>query len=81
MGIILSLLRHFPGISSFRPDEEQALLEKSRQTYDANAAHASELRGQKMHIDMTRSFKSWPYGIRHPEYKRLCREVDRVLEM
>lgn len=51
------------------------------QPQDPNAALASELRGKTIHVDMTKSFQHWPSGVRHPEYKRLRHECDRVLEM
>lgn len=81
MGTILSILRRCVGISNVRSGEKEVLLEKSLQTRDPNAELASELRGQKVHIDMTRSFENWPHGARHAEYKRLGQEVNRVLEM
>lgn len=82
MGVIFSVF--YQCTSKFSPlehDEEQALLEKSPQVYDPNAALARELRGQRMHVDMTKSFSDWPSGARHTEYHRLLREADRVLEL
>lgn len=81
MGVILSVFHQCTGTFSPLHDEEQALLEKCPQVYDPNAALARELKGQMMHVDMTKSFSHWPSGARHPEYHRLLREADRVLEL
>lgn len=76
MGSIVSLLSEYvvssPGTSANV---------KPAQTHDAHAALARELRGRTMRVDMTTSFQYWPSGMRHPEYQRLRRECDRVLEM
>lgn len=80
MGVILTVLHQCTGTLVPLRGEEKALLEKSSQFHDPNAALARELRGQRMHVDMTKSFSHWPSGARHPEYHRLAREVDRVLE-
>lgn len=55
-------------------------VEDSYQAPDQNAALAQELRGKKIHVDMTKSFDRWPAGARHPEYQRLSRETDSMLE-
>lgn len=47
---------------------------------DSNAALARELRGERIHVDMTKSFERWPSRARHCELERLRHETDRVLE-
>lgn len=76
MGIVLSLFRLLstPSISL---DEKTPLLCNS---IDHNAALAMELKGEEIHVDMTKSFEHWPSGARHGALDRLRRETDRVLE-
>lgn len=84
MGTVLSIMNYCTRILTPFRDEGPVFLEKSAQAdheRDPNAALAKELRGQRMHVDMTKSFARWPSGARHPEYERLRRETDRVLEM
>lgn len=78
MGAIISLLsRYYVSHPETAPDLEP----KPAQTLDPHAALASELRGKRMRVDMTRSFRDWPSGTRrHPDYERLRHECDRVLE-
>lgn len=76
MGIVLSFLQFLSTpVASF--DEKTRLLCR---TIDPNAALAKELRGEKIHVDMTKSFELWPNRTRHCELERLRHETDRVLE-
>lgn len=81
MGAFLSFLQSYTTTLTLRLQEKQALAEISCDDWDPNKALANELRGLKMHVDMTKSFEHWPSGDRHPEYQYLQRETDRVLEL
>lgn len=74
MGAIISLFQYYTTTLS-------AAGENLSEKWDPNAALARELRGQVIHVDATKSFQQWPKGARHPEYKRLQREADRILEL
>lgn len=76
MGIVLSFLQYLstPAASL---DEKTPLLCGN---IDPNAALAKELRGEEIHVDMTKSFELWPNRARHCELERLRGETDRVLE-
>lgn len=76
MGIVFSFLR-FLSTPAASFDEKSHLLCGD---IDPNAALAKELRGEKIHVDMTKSFELWPNRARHYELDRLRSETDRVLE-
>lgn len=76
MGLVLSLL-HFLSTPPDSFDEKTPLLCES---VDHNAALARELKGKKIHVDMTKSFEHWPNGARHGALERLRQETDQVLE-
>lgn len=78
MGAILSCPWFAQASQPASPTEKSPLLSQIEK--DPNAALSNELRGQKIHVDMTKSFSHWPMGATHPEYDRLRVETDRVLE-
>lgn len=76
MGFVLSCFQwYYPTLAL--PQEKVYLLQELE---DPNAALANELRGQGIHVDMTKSFEDWPMGARHPDYDALRVETDRILE-
>lgn len=77
MGAILSCFPWLAEASGYFSEKSQLLGQAEE---DPNAALAKELRGKKIHVDMTKSFTQWPMGAKHPEYERLRAETDRVLE-
>ncbi|KAL1845552.1 hypothetical protein Daus18300_014502, partial [Diaporthe australafricana] len=76
MGATFSFLR-----LAFPSPLEPLQNEKLPMPLDPNTALANELRGQKLHVDMTNSFCNWPSGAMNPHYKRLQLECNRVLEI
>lgn len=81
MGATISLLaRLYTPLRSSSPLQSTTDGESSSPC-DPNASLSRELRGKKIHVDMTKSFVGWPSGTRHPQYRRLQLECDRVLEM
>lgn len=74
MGTVLSPLGYYA--SSFG----HLLAGNSLVKMDPNAALAQQLKGKVIHVDMTSSFDHWPSGARHPDYERLVRETDDMLE-
>lgn len=76
MGMVMSLLQ-FLSTPAASFDEKAHLLCGD---IDHNAALARELRGEEIHVDMTKSFELWPNRASHCELERLRHETDRVLE-
>ncbi|PSR92153.1 isoprenoid synthase domain-containing protein [Coniella lustricola] len=74
MGTVLSPLGYFA--SSF----DHLTPGTSIVEMDPNAALAQQLKGKVIHVDMTSSFDYWPSGARHPQYERLVRATDDMLE-
>ncbi|KAK7735561.1 hypothetical protein SLS53_007474 [Cytospora paraplurivora] len=81
MGATISLMARLYTPLRLRPPLQSTTDEESSSSYDPNAALSRELRGRRIHVDMTKSFLGWPTGARHSQYKRLQLECDRVLEI
>lgn len=74
MGAVMSIVHYYTTTLS-------AAKKQMSEKYDPNAALAQELRGQVIHLDTTKSFQHWPMGARHPEYRRLQGEANRILKL
>ncbi|CAN8101905.1 unnamed protein product [Discula destructiva] len=72
MGSVLSCLQSYTKPSA---------LPEGKLCLTPNGSLAKELRGRKIHVDMTDSFINWPMGARHAAYETLRLETDRLLEI